>query len=52
MFASGGYPWTVIHVEKREQYINALESASSEGNILPFVQFIASQLKPKGLCGP
>ncbi len=28
MLASGGYPWTVIRVELRDQYLSALESAS------------------------
>lgn len=41
MLASGGYPWTVIPVEERDQYMNALESASVEQNIKPFVDFIA-----------
>lgn len=41
MLASGGYPWTVIPVEERERYMNALESASFEQNIKPFAEFIA-----------
>ena len=41
MLASGGYPWTVIPVEERETYMNALESASIEQNIKPFSEFIA-----------
>ncbi|MBS0634163.1 MAG: Fic family protein [Verrucomicrobia bacterium] len=44
MFASGGYPWTIIHVEHRSQYFRALESASVEANILPFAQFILSEM--------
>lgn len=45
MLASGGYPWTIIQVKNRSRYINALEAASAEGNILPFTKFIASELE-------
>jgi Fic family protein len=41
MLASGGYPWTVIPVEERKRYMEALEKASTENNIKPFVEFIA-----------
>ncbi|WP_205589799.1 Fic family protein [Mucilaginibacter celer] len=41
MLASGGYPWTVIPVEKRAAYMSALEAASVSGNITPFAKFIA-----------
>ncbi len=41
MLASGGYPWTVIPVEERKQYMEALEKASTENNIKPFAEFIA-----------
>lgn len=40
MLASGGYPWTVIPVEERDQYMKALESASVEQDIKPFATFI------------
>lgn len=40
MFASGGYPWTVIPVEQRDEYMKALEIASVENNIEPFAKFI------------
>ncbi|GAA3561413.1 Fic family protein [Snuella lapsa] len=41
MLASGGYPWTVIPIEERDRYMNALESASFGKNIKPFAVFIA-----------
>jgi len=41
MLASGGYPWTVIPVEERDQYMDALEKASVEKDIKPFAEFIA-----------
>lgn len=40
MLASGGYPWTVIPVGERNAYLHALEKASVDGNIVPFVDFI------------
>ncbi|PCJ91596.1 MAG: cell filamentation protein Fic [Flavobacteriaceae bacterium] len=42
MFASGGYPWTVIPVEERDNYMKSLEIASVEGNIEPFAKFISN----------
>lgn len=50
MLASGGYPWTVIPVEQREDYMQALENASVKGNIEPFAQFL-SYLVKEGLKG-
>jgi uncharacterized protein (UPF0297 family) len=41
MLASGGYPWTVTPVEKRNEYMTALEKASVEQDITDFVKFIA-----------
>jgi hypothetical protein len=41
MLASGGYPWTVIPVQQRKEYMQALEQASAERNIEPFAKFIA-----------
>ena len=41
MLAAGGYPWTVIPVERRKDYMTALEAASSEQNIAPFADFLA-----------
>ena len=45
MMASGGYPWTVVPVERRNEYMQALESASVQQDIVPFTQFLASLLK-------
>lgn len=41
MMASGGYPWTVITVDTRDQYMAALEQASVHKNIKPFAEFLA-----------
>ena len=45
MLASGGYPWTVIRLEKRQSYMSALEKASAKQNIEPFAKFIAEEMK-------
>jgi len=42
MLASGGYDWIIIPVEQRAPYMDALEKASVEGNIEPFVKFVGS----------
>ena len=41
MLASGGYPWTIVPVEKRDAYMAALEAASVSQDIVPFTEFIA-----------
>jgi fido (protein-threonine AMPylation protein) len=41
MLASGGYPWTVIRVEDRDQYMAALESASVSDDVTPFAKFLS-----------
>lgn len=50
MLASGGYPWTIVPVEKRDDYMAALEEASVNQNIVPFTDFLA-QLLDGGLKG-
>ncbi len=45
MLASGGYPWTVIRVEDRDAYISALEAASVDTDIRPFVRFLAARVR-------
>jgi Fic family protein len=41
MLASGGYQWTVIRVEDRDQYMAALESASVSDDVTPFAKFLS-----------
>ena len=45
MLASGGYPWTVIPVGQRAEYMQALESASVDEDIVPFTHFLGSIVK-------
>ena len=44
MLASGSYPWTVIKLDKREQYMSALEKASADNDITDFAKFIVEQV--------
>ena len=39
---TAGYPWVVIPVERREEYMAALEKASVEGDVEGFVRFVGS----------
>ena len=41
MLSSGGYPWTVIPVDVRRTYMEALEEASINQNIVPFTDLLA-----------
>ncbi len=40
MMASGGYPWTVIPIDARNSYMDALEQASLGHNIEPFAKLL------------
>jgi len=50
MLASGGYPWTIIPLEQRDAYMQALEQASVMNDIVPFTEFLA-RLVEAGLKG-
>ena len=45
LFASGGYPWTVVRVKRRKAYIEALEAASVRSDILPLALFLKAELE-------
>jgi hypothetical protein len=44
MMAAGGYPWTVIPVERRTEYLDALETVAVKRDIVPFTKFVATVL--------
>ena len=48
MLASGGYPWTVIRVEDRDDYLAALDAASTRMEIEPFAGFVAKRVRWSG----
>jgi fido (protein-threonine AMPylation protein) len=50
MLAAGGYPWTVVPLERRDAYMTALEDASVRQNLAPFTDFL-TQLVKEGLRG-
>jgi fido (protein-threonine AMPylation protein) len=45
LLASGGYPWTVVRVTRRQKYMEALEAASVQGDIVPLTRFLAEELQ-------
>ena len=42
MMASGGYPWTVVPLAQRSEYMAALEQASTAQDIAPFAGLLSS----------
>ena len=52
MLASGGYPWTVVPVGRRADYLSALEEASVNQNIEPFAKLIGKLVKKTMLGKP
>jgi Fic family protein len=44
MLASGGYPWTIIRMKRRNQYMAALELASTMGRIGDLTRFIHEEM--------
>ena len=47
MMASGGFPWIVIPIDKRDDYMSALEKASVSNDISDFTRFISDRLREK-----
>jgi hypothetical protein len=48
MLASGGFPWTIVRVDRRAEYMAALDTASADEDIGPFAQFIATCVRDAG----
>lgn len=44
LLVSSGYPWTIIHVENRKAYLDALEKASIYGEIKDFCRLIIKEM--------
>ncbi len=44
MLISGGYDWTVVPLERRGEYMAALEKASVKEDITDFAKFLTSLL--------
>lgn len=45
MLISGGYPWTVVQLKNRKEYLTSLEKARVDTDIAPFVRFIAKEME-------
>jgi Fic family protein len=48
LLAAGGYPWTIIEVDHRDEYLATLETASVASDVRPFVRFVAKQMQRTG----
>lgn len=44
LLVSSGYPWTIIHIEHRKAYMDALEKASIHGNIGSLARMIVKEM--------
>ncbi len=49
MLASGGYSWTVIPLEQRDDYMETLESASVNGDITDFAKFLGALVEESSM---
>ena len=45
MLASGGYPWTVIHKEDRQLYLEVMQQASVEQDFDQYAQFVGHRVQ-------
>jgi Fic/DOC family len=45
MLVTGGFNWTVIRVEKRAEYMDALETCGRDNTIAKFTKLIVSEMK-------
>jgi Fic family protein len=45
LLVQAGYPWTVIRVEDRAEYLAALEVASVDSDVRPFAAFVGRQIR-------
>ena len=45
LLAPGGYPWTIIQVDDRDEYLAKLETASVASDVRPFARFVANQMQ-------
>lgn len=45
---SAGYPWTIIRVTERSEYMNTLDVVVTDVGIKSFTGFIVKEMKPTG----
>ncbi len=44
MLVSAGYPWTIIKVSERTEYMQTLDLVAADKNIMPFIKFIIKEM--------
>ncbi len=47
LWVTAGYPWTIVRVESRRQYMESLEKASVNNDIIEFTKVIADEMAVK-----
>lgn len=52
MLATGGWPWTVVTMDIREEYMRALDAASSDLDIKPFTRLMSRLVQAQLVEGP
>jgi Fic family protein len=51
LLAEAGLPWTIVRVGQRDEYMAALETASSQADLRPFTRLLVEQMsiKPRSI---
>jgi hypothetical protein len=52
MLSRGGWPWTIVTLDARKRYMEALEDASVRKNIKPFTRIICELVQQQLLAAP
>jgi len=47
LWIDAGYPWTIVRLESRKEYLHSLETASVDKNIAPFAIFLEKEMSIK-----
>lgn len=47
LWSAAGYPWTIVRLESRTEYLHSLETASVKKNITPFTIFLDNEMSVK-----
>jgi Fic/DOC family len=52
LLAEGGWPWTVVTLDIRSEYMRALDAASTDQDIKPFTRLLSSLVQQQITTGP
>ena len=47
LWCAAGFPWTIVRLESRKEYLQSLETASVNKNITPFTIFLGKEMSVK-----